>query len=78
MPAPPPADRRGGGLTRGAQVHHFGSKHELMTAAMHHMTARTVATVVADFRRGLTASNDPIGAVLDLLWNTHNAGDSFR
>ena len=62
------------GLTRGAQVHHFGSKHELMRAAMHHMTARTVATVVADFRRGLTASNDPIGAVLDLLWNTHNAG----
>ena len=42
------------GLTRGAQVHHFGSKHELMTAAMHHMTARTVATVVADFRRGVS------------------------
>ena len=40
------------GLTRGAQVHHFGSKHELMTAAMHHMTAKTVATVVASFREG--------------------------
>ncbi len=62
------------GLTRGAQVHHFGSKHELMTAAMHHMTAQTVATVVADFRRGMRSAGDPIGAVLDLLWDTHHAG----
>lgn len=61
------------GLTRGAQVHHFGSKHELMRAALHHMTARTVATVVADFRQGLTAGSDPVGAVLDLLWDTHHA-----
>ena len=61
------------GLTRGAQVHHFGSKHELMTAAMHHMTARTVETVVADFRRGMKAADDPIGAILDLLWDTHHA-----
>ena len=62
------------GLTRGAQVHHFGSKHELMTAAMHHMTAQTVATVVADFRQGLKAPADRIGAVLDLLWDIHHAG----
>ena len=61
------------GLTRGAQVHHFGSKQELMTAAMHHMTARTVATVVADFSQDLTTADDPIGAVLDLLWDTHQA-----
>lgn len=61
------------GLTRGAQVHHFGTKQELMTAAMHHMTAGTVATVVAGFRQDFTTADDPIDAVLELLWDTHHA-----
>ncbi|WP_243841416.1 TetR/AcrR family transcriptional regulator [Mycobacterium sp. DL592] len=61
------------GLTRGAQIHHFGSKHELMTAAMHHMTAKTVTTVVTGFRDGFTRAADPIGAVLELIWQVHVA-----
>jgi len=61
------------GLTRGAQVHHFGSKHELMSAAMHHMTAKTVATVVAGFRDGYTKADDPLGAILELIWGVHVA-----
>lgn len=61
------------GLTRGAQVHHFGSKYELMTAAMHHMTAKTVATVVASFREGYRNAADPMGAIFDLMWDVHLA-----
>ena len=61
------------GLTRGAQVHHFGSKHELMSAAMHHMTAKTVATVVAGFREGYTKADDPLGAIFELIWDVHVA-----
>lgn len=61
------------GLTRGAQVHHFGSKHELMSAAMHHMTARTVATVVTGFKAGYTKVADPIDAILQLIWDVHVA-----
>ena len=61
------------GLTRGAQVHHFGSKHDLMSAAMHHMTAKTVATVVAGFKDGYTRAEDPLGAILELIWDVHVA-----
>lgn len=61
------------GLTRGAQMHHFGSKHELMSAAMHHMTAKTVATVVAGFKDGYTSAEDPIGAIFELIWDVHVA-----
>lgn len=61
------------GLTRGAQMHHFGSKHEMITAAMHHMTARTVTTVVTGFKDGFTRAADPIGAILDLIWDVHAA-----
>ncbi len=61
------------GLTRGAQIHHFGSKNELMAAAMHHMTARTVTPVVTGFKAGYTRGSDPIGAILDLIWDVHAA-----
>jgi AcrR family transcriptional regulator len=61
------------GLTRGAQVHHFGSKHELMSATMHHMTATTVATVVAGFKGGYTSSEDPLGTIFELIWGVHDA-----
>lgn len=59
------------GLTRGAQVHHFGSKHQLMSAAMHHMTAKTVAMVVAGFKDGYTSAEDPLGAIFELIWDVH-------
>jgi AcrR family transcriptional regulator len=61
------------GLTRGAQMHHFGSKHELMSAAMHHMTAKTVATVVAGFKDGYTSAEDPLGDIFELIWDVHLA-----
>jgi len=58
------------GVTRGAQVHHFGSKNDLVIAALQHLAARRAAAVVANVG-DLTAGEDPIGKVLDLLWDVH-------
>lgn len=58
------------GVTRGAQVHHFGSKNDLVVAALQHLAAKRAAAVVATVG-DLTATEDPIGKVLDLLWEVH-------
>jgi len=58
------------GVTRGAQVHHFGSKSELVIAALQHLAAKRAAAVVG--RVGdLTTAKDPIGTVLEILWEIH-------
>ncbi|MEZ0049436.1 AcrR family transcriptional regulator [Mycobacterium sp. MAA66] len=58
------------GVTRGAQVHHFPSKTELVIAAIRHLAAKR-AEVAIQKMGAATASEDPIGAVLDLLWDVH-------
>jgi AcrR family transcriptional regulator len=58
------------GVTRGAQVHHFGSKNELVIAALKHLASKRTAAAVAEVG-DLAASEDPLGAVLDLLWELH-------
>jgi AcrR family transcriptional regulator len=55
------------GLSRGAQLHHFGSKAQLVTAAMEHLFERRVE----EFRRGMATlppGIDPTSAAIDLLW----------
>ncbi len=58
------------GVTRGAQVHHFGSKNDLVIAALQHLAAKRAASVVANIG-DLTATEDPVGKLLDLLWDVH-------
>lgn len=58
------------GVTRGAQVHHFGSKNDLVLAAIRHLAARRIEQGL-DRARLVTAADDPVGAVLDLLWDLH-------
>jgi AcrR family transcriptional regulator len=58
------------GVTRGAQVHHFGSKNELVIAALKHLAAKRSAALVAEVG-DLSASADPLGTVLNLLWEIH-------
>jgi AcrR family transcriptional regulator len=61
------------GVTRGAQVHHFGSKDDLMLAALQHLTARRISTEVARFSLDFGSADDPIDAILQLLWDIHSA-----
>jgi AcrR family transcriptional regulator len=58
------------GVTRGAQVHHFGSKNDLVLAALKHLAAKRTAAGVAEVGN-LAAADDPLGAVFDLLWDLH-------
>jgi AcrR family transcriptional regulator len=61
------------GVTRGAQVHHFGSKDDLMLAALRHLTAKRISTEVARFSLDFASADDVIDAILELLWDIHSA-----
>ncbi|TCO65794.1 TetR family transcriptional regulator [Actinocrispum wychmicini] len=58
------------GVTRGAQVHHFPTKADLVTAAVRHLASRRADLAFAEMDR-LSTSNDPVGDTLDLLWEIH-------
>ena len=58
------------GVTRGAQVHHFKSRDDLVVAALRHLAAKRAAAVI-DKVADLARSGDSLGAVLDLLWEVH-------
>jgi AcrR family transcriptional regulator len=58
------------GVTRGAQVHHFGSKEDLVAAAVEHLAEQRVQAAIRDLAR--VANNpDPISVVSDYLWESH-------
>jgi AcrR family transcriptional regulator len=60
------------GLTRGAQVHHFGSRDDLMLAAIQHLATTRTATVVPEYGARIVAqAQDPIDAILDIAWEIH-------
>jgi AcrR family transcriptional regulator len=61
------------GVTRGAQVHHFGSKDDLMLAALQHLTAKRISAEVARFSLDFASGGDLIDAILELLWDIHSA-----
>lgn len=64
------------GVSRGAQVHHFSTKAELVSEAVRHLTERQtieMAPEVANLRAGAKR----VEAVLDLLWRSH-AGPLFQ
>ncbi len=58
------------GVTRGAQVHHFRSKTDLVVAAISHLAHRRTEAAMRELGRGATG-DDPIGAMLDSLWALH-------
>lgn len=58
------------GVTRGAQVHHFGSKAELMTAAISRLAQRRIEAAMQELGR-MEVPGDPVTAVLDFLWELH-------
>ncbi|MGI8678307.1 MAG: TetR/AcrR family transcriptional regulator [Jatrophihabitans sp.] len=63
------------GVTRGAQVHHYRTKDDLVTAAVAHLAGRSAefgwARVAA-----VAEAPDTVGSLLDVLWELHK-GPTF-
>ncbi|GFG76418.1 TetR/AcrR family transcriptional regulator [Mycobacterium botniense] len=58
------------GLTRGAQIHHFRSKEDLVVAAIEHLAQQRAQAAIRELSRA-QASADPVAMVLDFLWDAH-------
>lgn len=58
------------GVTRGAQVHHFPTRADLVAAAVRHLAARR-AELAFEKIDAVRAAPDPLDAGLDLLWEIH-------
>lgn len=63
-----PEIARRAGLSRGAQLHHFPSKQELVTSAVQHLFERRHQEFLDAFAR-LPAGADRYAAAIDLLWS---------
>jgi AcrR family transcriptional regulator len=64
------------GLSRGAQLHHFPTKAELVAAAVEHLFARRLEEFRATFAR-VPEEADRVGAGIDLLWSMFT-GETFE
>lgn len=64
------------GLSRGAQVHHFPTKSQLVAEAVRHLTRRRAAALIGEVAALPARGRRRIEAVLDLLWRSH-AGPLF-
>src|SRR5687768_9891437 len=56
------------GLSRGAQLHHFPTKAELVSAAVEHLTRKIGEDLQKDVER-LPDNGDRVSAAVDLLWS---------
>jgi AcrR family transcriptional regulator len=57
------------GLSRGAQLHHFPTKSELVIAAVAHLTTRRAKEVREEAKR-LAGFDDHVEAALELIWTS--------
>ena len=67
---------RRAGVSRGAQVHHYPTKQELVLAAVEHLLLRRVEEFATAFE-GLDPQRRTHAVALDLLWQ-HCFGPSFE
>lgn len=58
------------GVTRGAQVHHFGSKTDLVVAAIKHLAQRRVQAVLREISE-VPPDAERVEATFDFLWELH-------
>jgi AcrR family transcriptional regulator len=63
------------GVTRGAQVHHYRTKDDLVTAAVTHLATRSAEFGWSQIAR-VADADDPVGELLDVLWDMHK-GPTF-
>lgn len=58
------------GVTRGALIHHFQSKSELMAESVRHLAVKRTQAVLEELM-AMDQSADPIDRYLDVLWRIH-------
>ena len=58
------------GVTRGAQIHHFRSKEDLVVAAIEHLAQQRAQGAIRELGR-VQSSSDPVSAMLEFLWEAH-------
>lgn len=58
------------GATRGALIHHFQSKSELMAESVRHLAFKRTQAVLEELM-AMDQSVDPIERYLDVLWRIH-------
>jgi len=56
------------GVSRGAQVHHFPTKNDLVLAAVEHLARKRAAQFIEQDLERLKASGDGLGEALDRVW----------
>jgi AcrR family transcriptional regulator len=59
------------GVTRGAQVHHYRTKDDLVTVAVTHLAGKSAEFGWQQVAK-LVDVDDPVGDLLDVLWQMHN------
>ena len=59
------------GVSRGAQMHHFSTKADLVASAVEHLADKRMALARAQLEKP-SADRDRVRSALDLLWGTHN------
>jgi AcrR family transcriptional regulator len=64
------------GVSRGAQMHHFPAKADLVAHAVEHLAEKRIELLRSGVEC-LDGSADRIGGALDLLWDSHH-GPLFR
>jgi AcrR family transcriptional regulator len=58
------------GVTRGAQVHHFRSKEDLVVAAVEHLAQQRTQAAIRELGQ-VDSLPDPVATALDFLWESH-------
>jgi AcrR family transcriptional regulator len=58
------------GVTRGAQVHHFPTRADLVAAAVRHLAAKR-AELAFEKIDAVRRATDPLDAALELMWEVH-------
>ncbi|MFL0181242.1 TetR/AcrR family transcriptional regulator [Mycobacterium sp. SMC-15] len=58
------------GVTRGAQIHHFRSKEDLVVAAVEHLAQQRTQAAIRELGQ-VRSIPDPVKMALDFLWEAH-------
>ncbi|HEY1358395.1 MAG TPA: TetR/AcrR family transcriptional regulator [Thermoleophilaceae bacterium] len=61
------------GVSRGAQVHHFPTKAELVSEAVRHLAAKRVEEFLQTMPKLPSSEEKRVSRILDLIWEVHKS-----